>query len=418
MCTEVAIILRSTEAQIILRLLLAAALGAGIGYQRERANKPAGLRTHVLIALGSALFTVVSIFGFSGGIDTSRVAAGIVTGIGFIGAGVITPTHNEASVISKKIENLLGSNYPKDKTEIIFVDDSTDSTPDIILEYSKKFSNIRLIHFNQRKGYSPCMFEGVKASRGEIIVLSDAGSFHDEDTIPNLIKNFSDPKIGAVTGQDIILNTEENIGKSENLYQKIYNFVRTAETNMDSTFYFKGEASAVRKCLISDLESFGATFDTAVALYVRQKGYKTIFDPSVKFYEFAPKTRNDRIQQKTIRAAGWIKILLKFKTMIFNPKYGKFGFITLPANFAMLIIIPTIVLLGIIFLIPLTFLEPISSLVVWSTLGIFVLVSFIFSKHLLPTFLDFEVSLVKALYEILFTKRKHDQIDTVASTRR
>ena len=72
-----------------LRLLLAAALGAGIGYQRERAGKPAGLRTHILIALGSALFTVVSIFGFGGGVDVSRVAAGVVAGIGFIGAGVI-----------------------------------------------------------------------------------------------------------------------------------------------------------------------------------------------------------------------------------------------------------------------------------------------------------------------------------------
>ena len=74
---------------MVLRLLLAAALGAGIGYQRERADKPAGLRTHVLIALGSALFTVVSIFGFGDGVDVSRVAAGVVAGIGFIGAGVI-----------------------------------------------------------------------------------------------------------------------------------------------------------------------------------------------------------------------------------------------------------------------------------------------------------------------------------------
>ena len=78
-----------TEVTIILRLLLAAALGAGIGYQRERANKPAGLRTHILISVGSALFTVVSIFGFGDGVDPSRVAAGVVTGIGFIGAGVI-----------------------------------------------------------------------------------------------------------------------------------------------------------------------------------------------------------------------------------------------------------------------------------------------------------------------------------------
>ena len=331
---------------------------------------------------------------------------------------VITPTHNEELIISKKIENLLSSNYPKEKIEIIFVDDSNDSTPDIIAEYSEKFPRVHLIHLNSRMGYSPCMFEGIRSSQGEVIVLSDAGSFHDENTIRNLVRNFNNPKIGAVTGQDIILNPEENIGKSEGLYQKIYNFVRTAETNMDSTFYFKGEASAVRKSLISDLESFGATFDTAVALFVRQKGYKTIFDPSVKFYEYAPKTRNERIKQKTIRGAGWIKILLKFKEMIFNPKYGKFGLLTLPANFAMLIIIPTIILVGVSLLIPLTFFAPIFSLTVWSILGLLALLSYGVSRHLLSTFLDFEFSLVKALYEILFTKRKHDQIDTVASTRR
>ncbi len=79
----------SLTVEIILRLLLAVALGAGIGYQRERANKPAGLRTHILIATGAALFTVVSLFGFGDGVDPSRVAAGVVTGIGFIGAGVI-----------------------------------------------------------------------------------------------------------------------------------------------------------------------------------------------------------------------------------------------------------------------------------------------------------------------------------------
>jgi Uncharacterized membrane protein len=74
---------------MVLRLVLAAVLGAGIGYQRERAGKAAGLRTHTCIALGAALFTVASIFGFSGAADPSRVAAGVVAGVGFIGAGVI-----------------------------------------------------------------------------------------------------------------------------------------------------------------------------------------------------------------------------------------------------------------------------------------------------------------------------------------
>jgi putative Mg2+ transporter-C (MgtC) family protein len=76
--------------EMILRFLLAAALGAGIGYQRERAGKAAGMRTHILIASGAALFTLVSIYGFTGATaDISRVAAGVVAGIGFIGAGVI-----------------------------------------------------------------------------------------------------------------------------------------------------------------------------------------------------------------------------------------------------------------------------------------------------------------------------------------
>lgn len=79
----------STEIEMVLRMLLAAALSAAIGYQREHENKPAGLRTHVLIGLGASLFTIVSVFGFNGEGDPARVAAGVVTGIGFLGAGVI-----------------------------------------------------------------------------------------------------------------------------------------------------------------------------------------------------------------------------------------------------------------------------------------------------------------------------------------
>ncbi len=78
-----------TEIEMILRLLLSAALGAAIGYQRERAGKSAGLRTHVLISTGAALFTISSIYGFGAGADPSRIAAGIVAGIGFLGAGAI-----------------------------------------------------------------------------------------------------------------------------------------------------------------------------------------------------------------------------------------------------------------------------------------------------------------------------------------
>jgi putative Mg2+ transporter-C (MgtC) family protein len=81
------------QLDLVLRLLLAAFLGAAIGFEREVRGHPAGLRTHTLVALGSALFTELSIYGFPSEpgqpVDPTRIAAQIVTGIGFLGGGAI-----------------------------------------------------------------------------------------------------------------------------------------------------------------------------------------------------------------------------------------------------------------------------------------------------------------------------------------
>ena len=82
--------------EFILRIFVAALLGGAIGLEREYRAKEAGMRTHFLVALGSALFMIVSAYGFEGALgspehrwDVSRVAAQVVSGIGFIGAGTI-----------------------------------------------------------------------------------------------------------------------------------------------------------------------------------------------------------------------------------------------------------------------------------------------------------------------------------------
>ena len=83
-----------SDAELISRLLLAALLGAAVGLERELRQKSAGLRTNTLIAVGSALFTAVSIELAEGtaAADRTRIAAQIVTGIGFLGAGAIMRT--------------------------------------------------------------------------------------------------------------------------------------------------------------------------------------------------------------------------------------------------------------------------------------------------------------------------------------
>lgn len=84
-----------TDTQVVLRLFLAAILGGVIGFERQKHNKRiAGLRTHILVCIGSALIMLVSIYVYESylnkvSVDPSRIAAGVVTGIGFLGAGTI-----------------------------------------------------------------------------------------------------------------------------------------------------------------------------------------------------------------------------------------------------------------------------------------------------------------------------------------
>ena len=79
----------TVEWNFILRIFAAGILGGLIGFEREFRAKEAGVRTHFIVALGSALFMIISQYAFSGRFDAARVAAQVVSGIGFIGAGVI-----------------------------------------------------------------------------------------------------------------------------------------------------------------------------------------------------------------------------------------------------------------------------------------------------------------------------------------
>lgn len=80
-----------SQLDLSLRMILAFALSGILGFERERVDKPAGLRTHILVGIGSCLFTILSFTAFPGS-DPARVASYIVAGIGFIGAGTILQT--------------------------------------------------------------------------------------------------------------------------------------------------------------------------------------------------------------------------------------------------------------------------------------------------------------------------------------
>ena len=85
-------------ARVLIRLLAATLLGAIVGFERERAGKPAGLRTHTLVCVGTAVFVLVCTSAGMSSDGLSRVIQGIVTGIGFIGAGTILKVNEEHQI--------------------------------------------------------------------------------------------------------------------------------------------------------------------------------------------------------------------------------------------------------------------------------------------------------------------------------
>ena len=89
----------SPTLEFIIRLLVASLIGAIIGFERKYRAKGAGVGTHVLVAIGAALFMIVSQHGFAGAnrFDAARVAAGVVSGIGFLGCGIILKQQNRVS---------------------------------------------------------------------------------------------------------------------------------------------------------------------------------------------------------------------------------------------------------------------------------------------------------------------------------
>ncbi|MHA1222238.1 MAG: glycosyltransferase [Candidatus Heimdallarchaeaceae archaeon] len=328
---------------------------------------------------------------------------------------IVFPTYNESYVIENKLKNLMDTNYPQEKIEIIVADDSTDNTSEIIQRLQKSYSNIILERTGERRGYSQSMIDGIKHATGEIIVISDAGSYYDKNTLPNLIRHFNNPKIGAVSGKAKVLNKRKINAFAEHIYRIIYDRYRIAESNIDSTFHLNGEACAIRKEVCQSISSCPANYDIAIGFATRKLGLKAIVDLKAYFYEKSPELGKERIHQKSTRAFGIIRILFNYRDMMLKKEYGLFGLIIYPFNFIIFVVMPLMIAFSIVLVIFYLFFRfafPIN-LIILGSIIILLLVLY----PITISFVQFEFALIIGLYKTLFYPNQKDEIRTITSTR-
>jgi biofilm PGA synthesis N-glycosyltransferase PgaC len=336
---------------------------------------------------------------------------------------IVVPVYNEEKVIAKKIQNIEEIVCPNDKIEVIFVDgQSTDRTSEIIVDEAHRCQkSVRLIKQEQRDGYTNAVIRGILNSKGEIIVAMDAASYHYPDAMEHLVKHFADPKIGAVTGKEVVLGNDKQLGPQlEKSYRFFYDLMRKAETEMDSTPDSKGEILAVRREICIDIipklkRSINASFDSCVPYQAKLMGYRTIYDEQAKYYEYAPASFSERMKVQIRRATVLIGAMFMFKSMLFNKKFGKFGLLILPDHFIMCCLLPSIFILGFVSLAISTVVDPVYVVPIWLLLALGMIVSGK-SRTFLVSFTQSQFALFIALFR-LAGRRQSLFIESVQSTR-
>jgi cellulose synthase/poly-beta-1,6-N-acetylglucosamine synthase-like glycosyltransferase len=206
---------------------------------------------------------------------------------------VIIAAYNEESVIARRIENLLGLDYPADKLSIVVSSDaSSDRTEEIALE----FPGVEVIS-NPRGGKVAAQDRAVRQTDGEIVAFSDANCTWSDDALRTLVRSFADPDVAYVCGQLRILHADG--GNKEGVYWSYEMRQRAAESQLGSVTGGNGSIYAVRRVDYVEVDPrFG--HDLSLPYLMVQRGRRAVYEPGAQAWE-KPTPSNETEYRRKVR---------------------------------------------------------------------------------------------------------------------
>ncbi|AJF62599.1 MAG: Glycosyltransferase involved in cell wall biogenesis [archaeon GW2011_AR20] len=251
----------------------------------------------------------------------------------FPSVSILIPAYNEGKTITKTIKSVLNLDYPKDKLEIIVINDSsTDNTADMV----KKFKEVKLIYNKHRgAGKASALNMGLKYAKGELFAVIDADSEIEKNSLKNLISYFEDNKTGSVISSIKIRNPKNIYHHIQRLEYILATFIRKLMSKIDTLHITPGVLSVYRTKLIKKLGGFdekNITEDLEIALRLRANNYSVKMSPDSITYTRIPSDFKELWHQRIRWFRGFIYNNLKYKKMFMNKKYGAMGRFQLPLN--------------------------------------------------------------------------------------
>jgi cellulose synthase/poly-beta-1,6-N-acetylglucosamine synthase-like glycosyltransferase len=198
---------------------------------------------------------------------------------------VVVAAYDEADGIQDRIRNLLDSDYPKDRLEIVIASDgSTDRTVELASAFDPR--QVRVLDL-PRRGKAAALVTGAAHARGEILVFTDANTVFHRDALRALVSNFADPDVGGVAGHTTYLvgDTTESAGRGEGLYWRYDTWLKRLETMTGSVVSAHGGMHAMRRELFRGVEDPAVTDDFAISTSVVAQGKRLVFEPGALGFE-------------------------------------------------------------------------------------------------------------------------------------
>lgn len=215
---------------------------------------------------------------------------------------LLIAAHNEEKVIGSKLANTAALDYPRERLQILVVDDgSVDRTAEIVQAYADQ--GIQLYRATPRRGKMAALSLALKEVQNEIVLFSDADNLYTPGTLLKMVEPFSDASVGAVSGGREIPG-EQMLGKAEGLYWKYEEFIKRQESRLGSCAAAAGDALAIRRSLFLPPPPGIINDDFYIALEVLKQGYRVIYAPEARSTHPVTETESGEIERRARMVAG------------------------------------------------------------------------------------------------------------------
>ncbi|MGC8851980.1 MAG: glycosyltransferase [Hydrogenobacter sp.] len=233
---------------------------------------------------------------------------------------VLVPMHNEEKVARHILDLLVEADYPKEKLEIIPINDhSTDRTKEILNEYAQKYPFIRPLHRYEDlpRGKQNGLNDALKMAKGEVIIVYDADYLPPKGQIRTLAVAFKDPQVGAVMGRVVPINAGKNLLTRLLDIERAggYQVDQQARFNLNLIPQFGGTVGGFRKDIVIKLGGFDARIlaeDTELTYKLYLNGYKVAYANIAECYEEAPEDWIVRARQLRRWSRGHNQVMFKY----------------------------------------------------------------------------------------------------------